>query len=119
MIYSEQRGCIVDYLGTHQHLAVDLELRVDENGGLRLRSGAQRFFEGPIAFNFPLIFSVVAEVCEWYDDPNQCFRIDVSVSNKAWGKLFGYSGRFKVDWISVSPDGTPTKILPLRIEPRE
>jgi Domain of unknown function (DUF4166) len=24
MIWSERRGCIVDYLGTHQHLAVDL-----------------------------------------------------------------------------------------------
>ena len=43
MIYSEERGCIVDYLGTHQHLAVDLELRVAENGGLKIRSGAQRF----------------------------------------------------------------------------
>jgi hypothetical protein len=26
MIYSDKRGCIVDYLGTHQHLAVDLSL---------------------------------------------------------------------------------------------
>src|SRR5262245_29009133 len=26
MVYSERRGCIVDYLGTHQHLAVDLDL---------------------------------------------------------------------------------------------
>lgn len=40
MIYSKERGCIVDYLGTHQHLAVDIELSVAENGGLRLRSGA-------------------------------------------------------------------------------
>jgi hypothetical protein len=54
MIYSSKRGCIVDYLGTHQHLAVDIELAVDAEGGLRLRSGAQRFYEGPIAFNFPL-----------------------------------------------------------------
>ena len=119
MIYSEQRGCIVDYLGTHQHLAVDLELRVAENGGLRIRSGAQRFYEGPIAFKFPLLFSGVAEVCEWYDDPNQCFRIDVNVSNKTWGKLFGYSGRFQVNWLSVSPGGTPAEILPRRVESRE
>jgi hypothetical protein len=41
MIYSEKRGCIVDYLGTHQHLAVDLDLSVAANGGLSLRSGAQ------------------------------------------------------------------------------
>ena len=33
MIYSEDRGCIVDYLGTHQHLAVDIEVSVAPNGG--------------------------------------------------------------------------------------
>jgi hypothetical protein len=43
MIYSESRGRVVDYLGTHQHLAVDLDLAVYERGGLRLRSGEQRF----------------------------------------------------------------------------
>jgi hypothetical protein len=36
---------IVDYLGSHEHLAVDIDLSVDEGGGLRLRSGAQRFYE--------------------------------------------------------------------------
>jgi len=119
MIYSEQRGCIVDYLGTHQHLAVDLELRVAENGGLRLRSGAQRFYEGSIAFGFPLLFSGVAEVCEWYDDLQQCFRISVNVCNKTWGRLFGYSGRFHVDWLTLLSGDTPREILPRRVEPRE
>jgi hypothetical protein len=65
MIYAESRARIVDYLGTHQHLAVDLELSVDERGGMRIRSGEQRFYEGPVAFTFPLLFSGVATVCEW------------------------------------------------------
>lgn len=47
---------IVDYLGTRQHLAVDLELSVADNGGLRLRSGEPRFNERPLAFRFPLFF---------------------------------------------------------------
>ena len=55
MIYSEQRQCIVDYLGTHQHLAVDIDLGIASNGGLCLRSGAQRFFEGPVGFSFPML----------------------------------------------------------------
>ena len=118
MIYSEERGCIVDYLGTHQHLAVDLELKVESNGGLRLRSGAQRFYEGPVAFSFPLLFSGVADVCEWYDDREKCFRIEVSASNHRWGKLFGYSGRFQVEWKNVEPDYVPPAILPLRVERR-
>ena len=41
MIYSKERGCIVDYLGTHQHLAVDIDLSVDAMGGLTLRSGSR------------------------------------------------------------------------------
>ena len=119
MIYSEERGCIIDYLGTHQHLAVDLELRVAENGGLQIRSGAQRFYEGAIAFRFPLLFSGVADVCEWYDDRERCFRIEVSASNRTWGKLFGYSGKFQVEWKRVTPNSAPGEILPKRVEGRE
>lgn len=118
MIYSEDRGCIVDYLGTHQHLAIDLEVSVADNGGLRIRSGAQRFYEGPVAFKFPLFFSGIAEVCEWYDDIAGCFRIDVSASNPRWGKLFGYTGRFEVEWRPVAPGAIPPGILPRRIEAR-
>lgn len=119
MIYSEARGCIVDYLGTHQHLAVDLEVSVAPNGGLRLRSGEQRFYEGPVAFRFPLFFSGVADVCEWYDDEAGCFRIEVSASNRTWGKLFGYSGRFHVDWKLATAGAIPHEILPVRVEGRE
>ena len=118
MIYSDERNCIVDYLGTHQHLAVDIDLSVAPNGGLRLRSGAQRFYEGAIAFNFPLFFSGIANVCEWYDDRENCFRIEVEASNRTWGKLFGYSGRFQVDWQPSSADAVPRSILPRRVESR-
>jgi len=118
MIYSEERGCIVDYLGTHQHLAVELELTVAPNGGLRIRSGAQRFYEGPIAFPFPQFFSGIAEVCEWYDDDAQCFRIEVKATNRRWGKLFGYTGSFQVEWLDVGPDDVPAAILPRRVESR-
>ncbi len=96
MIYSESRGCIVDYLGSHQHLAVDLELAVDERGGIGIRSGAPRFYEGSIVFSFPLFFSGIADVCEWYDDDAEKFRIQVEVSNRTWGRLFGYRGSFDV-----------------------
>lgn len=116
MIYSEARGLIVDYLGTHQHLAVDIDITVAPNGGIRLRSGEQRFYEGPLAFRFPLLFSGVADVCEWYDDEAGCFRIEVVVSNRRWGKLFGYTGSFQVEWHGGPP---PEGILPHRTERRE
>jgi hypothetical protein len=118
MIYSEQRRCIVDYLGTHQHLAVDIDLKVASNGGLSLRSGAQRFYEGAIGFSFPMLFSGVADVLEWYDEINRCFRIEVVVQNRTWGRLFGYSGHFQVEWRSVA-SGVPEMFLPQRTEQRE
>ena len=118
MIYSERRQCIVDYLGTHQHLAVDIDLKVASNGGLSLRSGAQRFYEGPIGFSFPMLFSGVADVSEWYDETNRCFRIEVSVQNRTWGPLFGYKGHFQVEWRPVA-SGVPEVFLPQRTERRE
>ena len=119
MIYSAARGRIVDYLGSHEHLAVDIDLSVDAEGGLCLRSGEQRFYEGLIGFRFPMRFSGVAEVREWYDERAGCFRIVVDVRNRTWGRLFGYRGRFEVEWKTVSPGQVPTHVMPLRQERRE
>ncbi len=117
MIYSEQRRRIVDYLGTHQHLAVDIDLKVAPNGGVALRSDAQRFYEGPMAFSFPMLFSGVANVCEWYDEEARCFRIEVNVQNRTWGPLFGYKGSFQVGWQKI--ENVPPEYLPKRTEARE
>lgn len=119
MIHSRERGRIVDYLGTHQHLAVDIDLSVDNRGGLRLRSGAQRIYEGPIAFSFPMFFSGVADVCEWFDESVGKFRIEVSVTNRIWGPLFGYCGSFDVAWKSVPPASIPADVKPQREQWRE
>jgi hypothetical protein len=119
MIYSPQRRKIIDYLGTHQHLAVDIDLSVDPRGGLRLRSGEQRFYEHIVGFRFPMFFSGIADVCEWYDDATQHFNIEVNVHNKLWGPLFGYQGTFKVEWLPLSEDQVPSHAKPVREEKRE
>jgi hypothetical protein len=119
MVYSETRGSIVDYLGSHEHLAVDIELWVDDEGGLRLRSGGQRFFERWLAFQFPMQFSGTADVREWYDDREQRFKILVDVRNATWGRLFGYRGSFDVEWRAVEPGELPRHIAPQRQERRE
>lgn len=119
MVYSQKRGCIVDYLGSHQHLAVDIEISPSSNGGLHLRSGAQRFYEGIIGFSFPMVFSGVADVREWYDDRSNRFQIEVNVKNKVWGPLFGYTGSFAGDWLACSSEGVPADVKPLREERRE
>lgn len=119
MVHSEERKCIVDYLGDHEHLAVDIELTVADNGGIKLRSGAQRFYEGPLAFTFPLLFSGVAEVCEWYDDASSKYRISVDVTNPVWGPLFGYRGSFTAEMLKINGDGIPGHAKPKREEARE
>ncbi|WP_156760354.1 DUF4166 domain-containing protein [Microbacterium karelineae] len=117
MIYSERRGRVVDYLGTHQHLAVDLELSVTDGGGLRLASGEQRFYEGPLAFRFPLLLSGRAHLTEHYDDERGCFVIDLEVRNRLVGLLFGYRGEFTCEF---PPAGDlPIALKPYREERRE
>lgn len=117
MIYSEARRCVVDYLGTHQHLPVDLELSVTERGGLRLVSGEQRFYEGPIAFRFPLLLSGRAFLTEHYDDERGLYVIDLEVRNRIVGLLFGYRGEFTCAF----PDAAdmPVSLKPYREELRE
>jgi hypothetical protein len=119
MIYSEQRGKIIDYLGTHQHLAVEIDMSGADNGGMRLRSGAQYFYEGKVGFRFPMLFSGVADVCEWYDDELGKYRIEVRVSNKVFGPLFGYRGVFDVEVISMEGREVPRHVKPVREEYRE
>ena len=119
MVYGEARGSIVDYLGSHEHLAVDIDLQVDNEGGLRLRSGAQRFFEGLLGFDFPMLVSGTADVREWYDEATHRFRISVDVRNRTWGRLFGYTGSFDVEWRQVEAGVVPDRVLPHRQERRE
>lgn len=109
-------GRIVDYLGTHQHLAVDLDLKVDERGGLVLTSDAQRFYEGPIGFRFPMAFSGRARLREWFDDGDQRFHVDLEVNNDRFGFLFGYRGTFVCEWVPATE--APDRLRPRRHEIR-
>jgi len=119
MIFSEKENRIVDYLGNKQHLAVDIDMKVNPNGSVTIQSGNQRFYEGPIAFRFPEMFSGKAEVNEFYDEAEDIFRISVKVSNKTFGDIFGYNGFFKAEFKKVKPEEIPAYAKPLREENRE
>ncbi|MFD1050077.1 DUF4166 domain-containing protein, partial [Kibdelosporangium lantanae] len=116
MIYSPQRGCVVDYLGTHQHIAVDLHLSVDDRGGLLIRSGEQRFHEGRAHFRVPRIITGTAEVHESYDDAQDRFHVDVRVTNHRFGPLFGYHGSFTCAY--PEGGGVPDAVRPIREQAR-
>lgn len=109
-------GRVIDYLGTHQHLAVDLDLNVDADGGLVLRSGEQRFYEGPVGFRFPMLLSGRATLRERFDDTDGRFHVDMRVDNDRFGFLFGYRGSFTCEWMPAS--GAPPHVFPRRHESR-
>lgn len=109
-------GRVLDYLGSHQHLAVDLDLRVDERGGLVVTSDAQRFYEGPIAFRFPMLFSGRARLHEYWSDDDQAFHVDLEVRNRVFGFLFGYRGTFTCEWVPATD--APERLKPRRTEAR-
>lgn len=119
MIRSAERGVIIDYLGTHQHLAVDVECSVDDQGAMCIRTGEQRFYEGWIGARIPSLVSGSAQVREWWDEESQVFRISVAVSNERFGPLFGYRGSFRVTEQRCSPDQVPADVRPVREERRE
>ena len=110
-------GQVLDYLGTHQHLAVDLDLTVEEDGSLHLRSGAQRFYEGRlVAFRFPMLFSGRADLRESWDEKARVYRVKLEVVNPVFGFLFGYEGEFSCEFPSASD--APARLKPVRHERR-
>jgi Domain of unknown function (DUF4166) len=119
MINSATRGSIVDYLGTRQHIAVDIRCSVGEGGAMCIESGAQRLYEGWISVPVPLVVSGVAKVREWWDEDEQRFKIEVRVENRLFGLLFGYRGSFTVVQRPCPPEEIPFDVKPLHEEARE
>ncbi|MDQ3108342.1 MAG: DUF4166 domain-containing protein [Bacteroidota bacterium] len=119
MVYSEKQKRIISYLGTKQHRVADLELKANADGSITIRSGAQRFYENQISFNYPDLFSGIAEVNEAYDEKNDRFTISVKVNNKTFGEVFGYSGFYKAEYANIKPGEIPAYAKPLREEVRE
>jgi hypothetical protein len=113
MVYRADRSTLVDYLGTHQHFAVDLRMRADSHGGLWIRSG--QWWRG--RSRFPAALSGTARVHEWWDEPEQCFRIDVRVHNPYLGPIFGYRGRFTTRYVDTGAAPVPAAVRPLRENP--
>jgi hypothetical protein len=64
-------------------------------------------------------FEVHGLWCEWYDELIQKFRIEVRVTNRFWGPLFGYRGTFNVEWKPAMPEDIPVDVKPRREERRE
>ncbi|WP_182906155.1 DUF4166 domain-containing protein [Microbispora sp. H13382] len=118
MVYDSTRNGILEYVGSHQHVSVDLDLRVDERGGLVFRTGGFRLHEGWLSCRLPKALTGSALVRESYDDDAGEFRIEVTVSQRMLGPFFGYSGAFQVTYVDVAEHGVPATVRPRREEVR-
>ena len=118
MVLGPRGDRILDYLGTHQHLATDLRFTAEPDGSLLIRSGEHRFREGPVDVRVPELIGARAEVRESYDDRADRFRIRVRVVNRRFGPLFGYEGSFTATYTDVRAQGVRPGLRPVREEAR-
>ncbi|MGW1277777.1 DUF4166 domain-containing protein [Streptomyces tsukubensis] len=118
MVLDPRGDRILDYLGTHQHLASELRPTAEADGSLLIRSGIHRFREGPVDVRVPELIGGDAEVREAYDETTGRFRIRVRVTNRRFGPLFGYEGSFTVSYHDVGSCGVRAGLRPVREEIR-
>ncbi len=118
MVLSPKGDRILDYLGTHQHLASDLHLKAEADGSLLIRSGEHRFREGPVDVRVPEPIGGQAQVRESFDEKTGRFRIQVQVVNRCFGPLFGYQGSFAATYSDVRTSGVRPGLRPVREEDR-
>jgi hypothetical protein len=120
MVYSDQRDLIVDYLGTHHHIAAELRCWVDDEGGMNFASGEQRCYEGFLGFRFPHPFTGHARVREWWDEEIELHRIRVDVKNPIVGKVLSYRGTFADETVAVPCQADiPDSMRPVREQLRD
>ncbi|MEV5959328.1 DUF4166 domain-containing protein [Streptomyces sp. NPDC051987] len=118
MVLSPKGDRILDYLGTHQHLASELHFRAEADGSLLIRSGEHRFREGPVDVRVPELAGAGAEVRESYDERAGRFRIQVRVVNRYFGPLFGYQGSFEASYTGIRGRAVRPGLRPVREESR-
>jgi hypothetical protein len=118
MVFDPATARLVDYLGTHQHLAAELRLQASADGALLIRSAAQRFRVRRLDMPVPAVVTGQAQVREWYDDGADGFCIDVRVTNRQFGPLFGYQGTFSARYLNIEDVPVPTSVKPAREETR-
>ncbi len=111
MIFSEARGCIVNYLGSHQDIAAELHCEVIDGGGIRMLGGDQRVYQGRLGFRLPALLAAKAEVIETFDEANVRFTISVEiVASKA--SLFSYRGWFNLAEVAFDAAEIPSGVRP-------
>jgi hypothetical protein len=111
-------GTLIIYAGSHQHLAVVLDVSLGPHGGVAFRTGKQRLLTAVGGLRFPLLFSGEAQVEEWYDPDLGKFCIEGCVRNRMLRDIFGFVGSFESRLETVPELGVPTSVKPIKEDSR-
>jgi hypothetical protein len=91
--FDDKRKSLVDHFGSENiHMEADLSATV-ENGGLTLKSGAQRFVTGAVALPLPAV-SVGLITVTVMPLTEELMKIAATASHQLLGDFFGYEGTF-------------------------
>ncbi|MDI9868660.1 DUF4166 domain-containing protein [Flectobacillus roseus] len=90
-----------------------------ENGAIRFTSGRQFAFLGKLKIPVPSLIRGDIELLEWYDNEKQKFYLDLKVTSKLLGPLFGFTGWFDAEYLVFKEPTIPQKFKPIRKENRE
>ncbi|MDM5298371.1 DUF4166 domain-containing protein [Bacillus pumilus] len=94
MIIDKESQRVLDYFGQPRLLRSELHFTVTEKGFLHIQSGKQKGLIAGREWRLPSWLHGVSVVTEGYDEHTGEYTIDVLVTNRLFGTLFTYKGRF-------------------------
>jgi hypothetical protein len=96
--WNPHRDSVVDLLGWHGRLAVEIDLAVtgsDGDGTLELTLGPGWLRHGDHFVRLPEALSVRGTLRDWYAQETDRLAVAAEVSNPLVGDVFGYRGQFE------------------------
>lgn len=111
-LFSVQNNQIVEYLGLDQKIMFKMGLSAEKNGAIKFISETQYIFILGKKIQIPSALRGNIELLEWYDDSEQKFYLDLKVTTKLIGPLFGFNGWFIGEYLNCKNKVLPKKFTP-------
>lgn len=101
-VWDGERERLFDFLGTHGLLASELHPRV-EDGALVVEGGRQWARVGERYLPLPKALAADVEVRDRYDEADDAFHVDATVTNELFGEIVRYRGTFTQEFREMDP----------------
>lgn len=115
-LFSKTNNQIIEYLGLDQKIFFKMHLFAEKNGAIRFKSGKQFYFLFGLKVPIPFFLRGNIDLLEWFDDEKGKFFLDLKVSTKLLGPLFGFHGWFDGEYLDFRNGSLPEQFEPTRVE---